>query len=357
MARNLGASLLPALLVLGCAGLPAGSDVPSPSTPRQRAGRRGERLANKPRPGTQRLNASLLVGLLTLACAGLPGASVTPAPSPSDSAATATAGRSATASPPPSSPTASIPLRSPSPPADTESAVVSVGPLNIRVAPSRSAALLDSFGLTNPLAAGTRVLVLGDAVEADDYRWYPVAPSTEPVSEPPVGWVAGGTKTEDWLRPDTAPCPEPTISSLGALSDVQRLGCYGSTSISLVARQVTLPPDAGLGGTCVPRTSEQPTWLICDNVPDNLVSLDGVWDPPTPASPMLRLFFDPATGITPVGLAPPGTTGPTYQIRGHFGDPASLECAAGARKGSLVYMGDWLHCARQFVVEALVVLP
>lgn len=327
MARTLGASLLTALLVLGCAQLPAGGSVePSSMGPSSSEPSASPAAATPP--------ASPTPGGSVPASASLPEATVTP--------------------PSPIAPFASSEAR---PSLHLTLSVVTVKALNVRVAPSPTARLLDAFGLTNPLPKGTRVLVLGDAVKAGGYLWYPVAPSTDRVLEPPVGWVAAGTSSEDWLRPDTTPCPEPTIVTLLGLSDVQHLACYGSSSIAFVARQVTLPPDAGLGGACELRTSAQPRWLICDNVPDNLVSLDGVWEASGDVPPVfLRLFFDPATGIPPTGLAPAGTTGSTFRIQGHFGDPAATQCAAGATKGTLLYLGDWLHCARQFVVEALEVV-
>jgi hypothetical protein len=221
-------------------------------------------------------------------------------------------------------------------------AVVTVAELNLRKKPSSSADLLHPDGVTTPLPLGTRVLVLDGPVEADGLRWYLVG-LTSPFGTP-VGWVSSGAPGDAWLAPDPAGCPNADVASIATLSPIQRLGCFGSKSLSFEARQVTAPEGAGFGGACAPDPG-QPEFLVCERY--DFVQADGNPD----ASLLLR--FDPQAGIEPTGLADPGTTGTLWQIQGHFADDASVACATGRDPASIDYSELWLGCATQFVVEGL----
>ena len=221
-------------------------------------------------------------------------------------------------------------------------AVVTAPELDVRVEPGTSAALLDPMFLELPLPRGSRVLNLGDAINADGYLWYIVGIVAD--AGAPTGWVPSGPADDPWLRPDETECPPANMVALAALTPIERFGCFGSRSLGIEARQMTLPEDAGLGGTCGDQ-GERPQWLVCDNINYNWVHVDG--DP----DQSLLLHFDPATGIEPTGLADQGTVGQLWTIQGHFGDPAASECASGLDPTSLEAQAARLECAVLFVVE------
>ncbi len=229
---------------------------------------------------------------------------------------------------------------------------VTVGTLNVRVAPSASAALLQPpayLPVTLPLSSGNHVLVLSGPVQADGYAWYAVGlaqdveGSTEEIA---VGWVAGAAGTTPWLVADSSGCPSPGVTAIAGLTGIERIGCFGSSPLSFTAHQTALPPDAGLGGACQPPPG-QPDWLVCDNVNHSWVNADGS------TTPLLLLHFDPATGIEPTGLAAVNTTGPAYQLVGHFNDTAAQACGDTSNPTDLVQLSAWLTCASKFVVEKL----
>jgi hypothetical protein len=224
-------------------------------------------------------------------------------------------------------------------------AVVSATELNVRVAPSTSAALFDALLVKTPLPKGSRVLILDGPVDADGHPWYMVGIDSEVGA--PVAWVAAAAPSgTPWLRPDEAACPEGDLRRISALTSIQRLGCFGSRSLSFIARQTTAPEDTGFGGTCAP---DQPRWLVCEGY--DWVNADGEPD----AS--LVLYFDPAVGIEPTGLAEPGSVGELWSIQGHFGDAASPGCASGLAPDTIEYRSAWLGCATLFVVEKIAPAP
>jgi hypothetical protein len=229
---------------------------------------------------------------------------------------------------------------------------VTVGTLNVRVGPSAASALLQPPAyppLTLPLTSGSQVLILSGPLQANGYAWYAVGlaqdveGSTEEIA---VGWVAGASGTTPWLVADTKGCPTPDVTKIAGLSGIARIGCFGSSSLAFAAHQTTIPPDGGLGGACQPPPG-QPGWLVCDNINHSWVNADGG------TTPLLLLHFDPATGISPTGLAPANTTGSAYQIVGHFNDTAAQACGDTSDPTALDQMSAWLTCASKFVVEKL----
>jgi hypothetical protein len=238
-------------------------------------------------------------------------------------------------------------------------ASVTVDVLNVRTGPCAAASIESGDVLwatgrvsaLSPLRQGALVLVLGSPVASDGYRWYPVGFDLgRGTTGLPAGWVAAGTGSDTWLRPTQPTCGAPTFDGIAALSPVERVACYGSSSISFVARQASTPVEAGLGGVCNPDPG-QPRWLVCDNIDYNIVNADG--GPLGSSQHVLSLFFDPARGIEPLGLAPVGTIGPAYQIRGHFEDEAAKLCTSGASPGYPAWFERWARCATEFVVEEL----
>jgi len=161
-----------------------------------------------------------------------------------------------------------------------------------------------------------------------------------------VGWLASGTATEEWLVADDSPCQPATVTSLGEMSEIERIGCFDSSSLTIDARVAALPPDAGLGGACG-FEAPLPNWLLCDNINYNWVNADGGPDW------VLQLHFDPGTGVTATGLAGEGTTGPAIRIVGHYDDPASSSCIQGDGPTSLEAQSQRLTCAAKFVVESV----
>lgn len=225
-------------------------------------------------------------------------------------------------------------------------AKVTVNRLIVRTGPSISAPQLFLSGVPVVLNDGDHVLVVSTPHAADGYWWALVALEADPhVGQIPVASVAVGTQADPWLVYDRAPCPHPTVASLGALPGIERIGCPYYPPIEISAHQASEPPEGGLGGLCHPGT-QQPGWLVCDTINYNWVNADGGTDW------QLLLHFDPASGIAPTGLAPAGTIGPVYDIVGHFEDPASDDCRT-ADPGSEEAISQYLTCDAKFVVDSL----
>lgn len=225
---------------------------------------------------------------------------------------------------------------------------VTVNGLKVRTGPSISAPQLVLSGAPVVLYDGDDVFLIGPGPVADGYQWFMVALEVDPlevdpwVSPIPVAWIAGGTQADHWLFPaGRGPCPTPTVSSLAALPELERAVC-GWGSISLTVHQAAALQDEDMGSVCG-AFPPQPAWLFCEHSWVN----DGGNDR------QLLLHFDPATGISPIGLAPPGTDGATYDVTGHFDDPASEECVTADDRGSVEANSQYFVCAAEFVVESL----
>ncbi len=231
--------------------------------------------------------------------------------------------------------------------------VVAVDALNVRNEPCLAAPLIgEAPRSTNPLGKGTLVVTLSGPVIVDGYRWYAVGLDVDlGWAIPAAGWIAAGTTSDSWLRPAALSCPEPSLATIAALTLVKRLACYGSTSLTIEAHQAAIPADAGFGGGCGDVDPLQPAWLWCWNINYNFVNSDG--GPLGNGQPTLNLFYDPARGIKPLGLAPVGTTGPAYEIVGHFGDIAAPRCALAFDSNTAAFYQAWIICETEFVVEAL----
>ncbi len=313
-----------------------------------------------------RARVGVLLGTLALAaCSATP-----PATSPTVTGSPAGSGTPSVATTPSVLPTlgsteapTAVPTPVPTPPRPTPTpaaalgkltlAEVRVDSLNVRVSPSGSAGLLDVTDFPSasvPLARGDQVLVLDGPVEAEGYRWYAVGLRQDPnfaAAHLAVGWIAAGTPSNPWLAPASVDCPAPDVTALSAMPAIVRLACYGGDSIGFSAYQAAEPAGGGLGGACLPPAG-QPGWLVCDNIGYSWVNADGssAW--------LLLLHFDPASGISPTGLADQGTVGPAYAITGHFDDPAAQACATSTSDPSdVTQLGAWLTCASKFVVETL----
>ncbi|HEX5827672.1 MAG TPA: hypothetical protein VFY23_09140 [Candidatus Limnocylindrales bacterium] len=109
--------------------------------------------------------------------------------------------------------------------------------LRVRTAPGLGD---DSEKLEPVLPAGTRMLVVGDPVKADDYVWYPVHVPDEALT----GWVASADHDgRKWLRRVKAECPDHLdADGLGAIPTIDLMLCFRDEPIPVEVLGV-IPPD------------------------------------------------------------------------------------------------------------------
>jgi hypothetical protein len=235
-------------------------------------------------------------------------------------------------------------------------AISTVDSLRVRATPGTSGALLGTID------TGQVGFVVAGPVSADGYAWYQLSALGLPPNsgcEPPVqtnpftcpdwlGWVAAGQPgSQPWLAATTSPCPASPMnldallngaSPLGPSTALQRLACYGSTSIRVRGWWPELPTDAGLGGACGSVVSPNPAWLVCQNINYNgLVVTEGVG---------MKISIDPATGVT----MPP--RGQWVEVVGHLDDPAARDCAP-VGSGDQDPVRVVLTCRSEFVAESV----
>lgn len=268
----------------------------------------------------------------------------------------------ASASPASSSSTSTTPIASPSPAA---TAIVidalarsTVDGLRVRATPGTSGAQLGTID------TGQLAFVMAGPVSADGYEWYQLAaPGLPPNAgcEPPVqtnpfscpdwlGWVAAGQPgSQPWLEATELPCLaspmnlETLIMEPAPRTPLERLACYGSTSIRVRGWWPQIPDDAGLGGACGRVVAPNPAWLVCQNVNYNGLSIsesagfEGV---------QVKISIDPATGVT----MPP--RGQWVEVVGHLDDPAARDCAPVA-SGDQDPVRVVLTCRTEFVPESV----
>jgi len=226
-------------------------------------------------------------------------------------------------------------------------ATVRVNGLNVRAAPSQSAARVRRF-FTGPfvqLTAGDHVLVMGVTQGDDGLQWVQIGTQVaEPRADVAVGWAVAGTTDDPWVEEDNSWCPGagPSFETLLSLSGIERMGCYSSIPLTFTAHQATIQPDAGLGGACGPVPVP---WLQCEHINYNWVNRDGGYDWE------FLLHFDPATGIAETDLADAGES-KLFTITGHFDDPAATSCGPNPPVTN-DDLAAYLNCSTLFVVESI----
>jgi hypothetical protein len=230
--------------------------------------------------------------------------------------------------------------------------------LRVRATPGTAGAPLGTID------TGVMGFVLAGPVSADGYTWYQLAAIGLPPNagcEPPflttpfncpdwLGWVAAGQPgSQPWLSPTTLPCPASpmnldalfNVPTLGTLTPVERLACYGSTSIRVRGWWPQLPT-GGLGGACGLVVKPNPFWLVCQNVNYNeLVISDSAAEVVG-----MKISIDPATGVA----MPP--RGQWVEVVGHLDDPAARDCAP-VESGEQDPVRAVLTCRTEFAVESV----
>ncbi len=230
--------------------------------------------------------------------------------------------------------------------------------LSVRRAPSTGAERLGSLGL------GTVGYVVDGPVDADGFSWYAVSAlglppnsgcitpiETDPYGCPVwFGWLAGRASNGDpWLEPHAIECPIAPLDAerlILARSDIERLACFDSESITFRAFWPEIPDDAGLGGACA-AASAPSGWLYCQNINIDYVTLNegegfgGVG---------VALSIDPASNVV---MPPRGTW---IELTVHLDDPAADGCADAADMAGDEYRElaqVILDCRAEMVVETV----
>jgi hypothetical protein len=316
-----------------------------------------------PATAAKRLAIALIAAVLA-ACAGAGSGTGTPSPTPADQPSpspvvTPSPTPSPSASPSPTVTPSPVPNDASEPPALVEGglAEVLIDGLNVREAAGLSSPVITfQYGdfnalqtVSHQLAAGAHAIVLDGPVEADGQWWFQLA-TGQPLLPPRtvfIGWAAAGTVADPWLQADSTWCPSgPGVADLIGLTNLERLGCYGSESLTFDAAGVRYPQSAGLGGACQSDPAA-PRWLICDNVNYSYVTPPGGDD-----SQSFLLHFDP-NGTQP-WVDPLTTQGVPMRITGHFDDPAAADCAIGFDDAAAAVV-PITECRTLFVVDSLTV--
>jgi hypothetical protein len=174
-----------------------------------------------------------------------------------------------------------------------------------------------AFSIVHEVAVGDEVVVtllpkiestdpFFGPVQADGLTWYPVLP---PAPLPRTGWLAIEDALPTVLQPVCPQRTSPSPNEMGALTDQERLVCFGDTALQLRGEV----PVSGLGGLA-----------------------GGVWEPDWLAYPLGTWLTSDRNQGTPLRFAPgvpfpesrETSTGPSelIELAAHFDDPASTTC-------------------------------
>jgi hypothetical protein len=235
--------------------------------------------------------------------------------------------------------------------------------LRVRATPGTAGALLGTID------TGQLAFVVAGPISADGYAWYQLAAPGLPLNagcEPPfqttpfncpdwLGWVAAGQSgSQPWLEAVTWPCPASPMNldalvnapaPLGPRTALERLACYGSTSIRVRGWWPQVPDGAGLGGACGPVVKPNPAWLVCQNINYNGLSIS---ESAGFEGAAMTISIDPASGVT----MPP--RGQWVEVLGHLDDPAARDCAPlSATGGEQDPVKVVLTCRTEFALESV----
>ena len=147
--------------------------------------------------------------------------------------------------------------------------------LNVRSAPS-----LEARRLRPVLPAGTRMLIVGGPVAADDMEWYEVQTDGELVDH--FGWVSAGQDGEAWIAPARPRCwGQPDAATVAGLGRIDFLACYGRNEVRVRARAEGLWDAVNPEGACgwIPAPADcavDMSWLLLPAAPVTLISDTGV---------------------------------------------------------------------------------
>ncbi len=160
--------------------------------------------------------------------------------------------------------------------------------------------------LAEHVYAGGRLFIVAGPVRASGYDWYQVAGS--------FGWVAaGGRDGASWLEGLQLACPRPpvTIAQVLALTDLERLVCFGHATLSFDAYWHFMPAGApaplGTGIYCESGWASPEDWA-----PRSIGTQAG--------SAMLGYRLAP--GVS--GPRESADDGRGFRFTGHFGDLAPM---------------------------------
>lgn len=232
---------------------------------------------------------------------------------------------------------------------------VIVDSLRVRQEPTTGAEQIDTLSRGDLVLLGYSFLNSGyGPIQADGVVWYPVSPlditelpdPTAPLeSSTGGGWAAIGDGADLWVELVRPRCVDgdPDLELLQALTDWERLACYGD-------RSITIEGVLGCGGCggLYPGTFE-PGWLATP-LNFNYFSVE----PQNRIGPF-HLHFSPDGPENPMetGVAP------ILRVTGHFDDPAAADCSVATLTNGNQPLDETvteLYCRQQFVVDSYEVL-
>jgi hypothetical protein len=166
-----------------------------------------------------------------------------------------------------------------------------------------------------------------------------------------LGFVALGDASGPFLEAVDPDCPATaSVETLAAMTPWARVVCFGSEALTLTAFDD--PENYGFGGLC--NCVAEPAWL---SHPFAFRVLS-----PSPERPRPWLFVRLAPGVDEQW---PDVPGESLRVKGHFDDPAAVDCEYRMPDPELgTDMAPWvedeavsvLRCREQFVVTEVEVI-
>jgi hypothetical protein len=188
------------------------------------------------------------------------------------------------------------------------------------------------------LAGTDRVLIVDGPRASDGYEWFQVKPiRPDGLRERPFGWLAAGSREgQPWIAAEDLLCPDSSdIGGILRLAPEERLACYGGRTIQFRAS------DYGCGSADGQPITFEPEWLKGSSG----CGFGGA----QPGGDWLMLRFPPGASQ---GFGP----GLTYDVIGHFDDPAAATCKGSSNDPDIAAPSNAeavVECRTEFVVESL----